>query len=102
MVVRAKNRRWQELEKDSIPLEKLAQHFEAYNLSEGLSPRTVECYSRVLNYFGDYLEQHNLSDKLGNLNILVVRDFILYLQNTIRWKNHPYTAPNGKLAPLVQ
>ena len=39
-------------------LEKLAQHFEAYNLNEGLSPRTVECYSRMLNYFGEYLEQH--------------------------------------------
>jgi len=29
MVTRAKNRRRYELEKDNLPLEKLAQHFEA-------------------------------------------------------------------------
>lgn len=46
MVVRATNRSWQELEKDNIPLDKLAQHFEAYNRSEGKSPRTIECMGR--------------------------------------------------------
>lgn len=51
MVVRGKNRRWQELEKENIPLEKLAKHFEAYNRSEGKSPRTVEWHSQVLRYF---------------------------------------------------
>ena len=30
-MVRVKNRRWQKLEKSDIPLEKLAQHFEAHN-----------------------------------------------------------------------
>jgi hypothetical protein len=33
MVVRAKNRRWQELEKGNTSLDKLARHFEAYNHS---------------------------------------------------------------------
>ena len=99
MAVRNKNRRWQELEKDNIPLEKLARHFEAYNRTEGKSPRTVECYSRVLRYFGDYLKEHDHPDTLGHLDIAVVRDFILYLQNTTRWKNHPFTMPNGSLSP---
>ena len=99
MVARARNRRWHELEKDNIPLEKLARHFEAYNRTEGKSPRTVECYSRVLRYFGDYLKEHDYTDILGHLDIAVVRDFILYLQNTTRWKNHPFTMPNGSLSP---
>lgn len=99
MVVRAKNKRWQELEKDSIPLNKLAQHFEAYNRSEGKSIRTVEGYSKVLNYFAEYLEKNDLSDRLADLNIDVVRDFILYLQTKKRRNSHPYTKPNGNLSP---
>ena len=42
MVVRTRNRRWQDLENVTIPVERLAQHFEAFNRSEGKSPRTVE------------------------------------------------------------
>jgi hypothetical protein len=73
MVTRAKNRRRYELEKDNLPLEKLAQHFEAYNRTEGKSPRTVECYTSVLKYFGDFLREHNYPDTLGGLTIHVVR-----------------------------
>lgn len=87
------------MDKDNIPLEKLAQHFEAYNRTEGKSPRTVECYTSVLKYFGDFLREHNYPDTLGDLTIDVVREFILYLQQTSRWKNHPYNTPNGNLAP---
>ena len=39
MVARVRDRRWQDLEKDDIPLARLAQHFEVYNRSEGKSPR---------------------------------------------------------------
>ena len=34
MVVTGKNKRWTRLESDNVPLEKLAQHFEAYNRTE--------------------------------------------------------------------
>lgn len=100
-MVRAKNRRWQELEKDNIPLGKLAQHFEAYNLSEGKSPATVEWYSRVLRYFDNYLNEHNIPSTLGDLNILVVREFVLYLQTRKKWNGHPYVpTPKGNLAAI--
>ena len=68
MVVRPKNRRWQELEKDTIPLEKLTRHFEAYNRSEGKSPKTIECYSSVLRYFAEYLRENGLPDTLADLH----------------------------------
>jgi len=101
MVVRAKNRRWQELEKDNIPLERLAQHFEAYNRSEGKSPATVEWYRRVLTYFGNYLNDNNLPDTLGDLSLFTVRDFVLYLQTKTKWSGHPYVpTPKGNLAAI--
>lgn len=99
MVVRAKNRRWQESEKDDVPLEKLTQHFKVHNRTEGESPRTVECYSRVLSYFRDYLKQHKLPDTPEHLDITVVRDFILYLQSITKWQNHPFTPAKGNLSP---
>jgi site-specific recombinase XerD len=95
MVVRVKDRRWQDLEKDNIPLEKLTRHFETHNRSEGKSPATVYWYSRVLSYFHSYLREHRLPDTLGDLNIHVVRDFILYLQTKKKWDSHPYIPSNG-------
>jgi len=99
MVVRARNRRWQELEKGDIPLEKLTQHFEAFNRSEGKSPRTVEGYSSVLRYFAEYLEENGLSNKLGDLNIYVVREFILYLQTKKKWDGYSHIKDQGYLSP---
>jgi integrase/recombinase XerC/integrase/recombinase XerD len=89
MVVRAKNKRWQELEKDSITLERLAKHFEAYNRSEGKSPRTIEWYRRVLRFFQEYLREQNHTTRLGDLNLDVAREFVLYLQTRPKLNNHP-------------
>jgi hypothetical protein len=77
MVVRAKNRSWQELEKDNIPLERLARHLEAYNRSEGKSPRTIEWYGRVLRFFEEYLKEQGNTTKLGDLTLDVAREFDL-------------------------
>jgi len=99
-VVRVKTRRWQELDKDDIPLEKLAQHFEAYNRSEGKSPRAVAWYSRVISYLAGYLRQQRCSAQLGDVDILIVRGFTLHLQTKTRWSGHPYVpSHNGNLAP---
>lgn len=101
MVVRTRNRRWQELKKDNIPLERLTRHFEAYNRSEGKSTATVEWYCRVLTYFSNYLNEHNLPDTLSDLNVFTVRDFILYLQTRTKWSGHPYVpTPRGSLAAI--
>lgn len=101
MVIRAKNTRWQELDKGNIPLERLAQHFEAFNRSEGKSPRTIEWYCKVIAYLVKYLRQEGRSTLLADVNILVVRDFILYLQNKTRWAGHPnMPSPKGNLAAI--
>ncbi len=73
------------MDKGGSPLERLARHFEAHNRSEGKSPKTVIWYSRVLKYFGDYLREHNLPDQLENLDVQVVREFVLYLRTRKKW-----------------
>ncbi|MGB2584337.1 MAG: tyrosine-type recombinase/integrase [Dehalococcoidia bacterium] len=87
--------------KDDTPLEKLAQHFEAYNRSEGKSPRTIEWYSRVIKYLTQYLERQGYRTQLGEVNIHVVREFILYLQTKTKWSDHPFfPSPTGNLAAI--
>ena len=66
------------MDNGSIPLERLARHFEAYNRSEGKSHQTVIWYSRVIRYFGDYLKGRQLDDTLDNLHVDLVRDFVLH------------------------
>lgn len=100
-MVRVKNVRWPQLDKSDVPLEKLAQHFEAYNRSEGKSPRTIGWYSRVISYLADYLKQQGHKAILGEVNITVVREYILYLQTKTRWSEHPcFPRPIGNLAPI--
>ena len=99
-MVHERNRRWPEVPKDDIPLERLAQHFEAFNKSEGKSPRTVEWYSRVIGYFTAYLKAQGRSTQLGDVDIHAVREFILYLQNRTRWADHPCKPrPQGNPSP---
>lgn len=73
------------MDNGSIPLERLARHFEAYNRSEGKSHQTVIWYSRVVRYFGDYLKERQLADTLDNLSVDLVRDFVLHLQTRRKW-----------------
>jgi len=95
MVTRTRNRKWQELEKNNTPLEKLARHFEAHNRSEGKSPRTVDWYKRVLHYFQNYLEEESLSSMLGDITMQTVKEFIVYLQTRERWHDHPNPPSKG-------
>jgi len=101
MVKRASDRRWQELEKGHTSLERLIKHFEAHNRSEGKSPRTVEYYSRVLNYFLQYLEKEGYSTSLGDLTLEVARDFVLYLQTRRKWDGHANgSSADARLSPM--
>ena len=101
MVKRARNRRWQDLEKGNTSFERLIKHFEAYNRSEGKSPRTVEYYSRVLGYYLRYLEAEGYSTRLGDLTLEVAREFILYLQTRPKWDGHPNgSSADAKLSPM--
>ncbi len=81
MVVRVIDRRWQDLEKDNIPLGKLTRHFETHNRSEGKSSATVYSYSRVLSYFHNYLREHISRVYRRKAIELVTEEFLSLVNN---------------------
>ena len=90
VVTRARNWRWEELEKDSIALSVLAQHFELYNKTEGKSLKTIDWYNLALKQFHRFLMESERSTRLGDLCEAEVREFILYLQEKKRWQDNSY------------
>lgn len=101
MVTKARNRRWEELEKGRTSLERLIKHFESYNRSEGKSPRTVDYYTKVLTYYRQYLEAQGYSTNLEALTKDVAREFVLHLQTRPKWERHKDGSPtNANLSPV--
>ena len=74
-------RRWETMDKSNTELTKLMLHFEVHNRTEGKSPRTVEWYNDVLGLLSRWLESEGIPATLGNLDEMVIRRFILYLQS---------------------
>ena len=68
------------MEKGNIDLSRLIKHFESFNRSEGKSPRTLEWYTYVLEFFRHWLEESGWSTALKDVGEDEVREFILYLQ----------------------
>jgi hypothetical protein len=75
MVLSRKDRRWQELTKDSFELLELARHFELYNRTEGKSPRAIRGYREKLGRFC-----LRLNESLGDFTLQAVRTYIGELQ----------------------
>ena len=84
VMTRAKNRRWEEVEKDSIELSVLTRHFELCNLTEGKSPKTIDWYNQALAKFHHFLMESEKSTILGDLSEVEIREFTLYLQGRRR------------------
>jgi len=64
----------------SKTLSELLDYYEICNRAEGKSPKTVEWYSRNLKQFRTYLRSRNLSDSIEDINIKILREYVLYLQ----------------------
>ncbi len=69
-----KGLRWASLNKDNTALEKLVLQFEAFNRSEGKTPKTVAWYNTSLGLFLDYLRARKVQPILGSINADVVRE----------------------------
>ena len=63
-----------------IDLPVVIEHFEIHNRTEGKSPRTVEWYNLVLGLLYDWLKGQDRPTTLDHIDELVIRRFILYLQ----------------------
>ena len=102
VMTKGRNRRWEEVEKDSIELSVLVRHFELFNRTEGKSPKTIIWYNQALTLFHRFLIESVKSIILGDLHEPEVREFILYLQEKRRWADNPYVVKNqGKLAAIT-
>ena len=93
--------RWESMNKDNTPLEKLILQFEAYNRSEGKTEQTVRWYNTGLGLFVDYLKGTSLTPSLGNVDIGVVREYILHLQKRKKFEDHPITPKQDELLSPV-
>ena len=101
LVTRAKNWRWEQVEKYSIELSSLAKHFELYNRTEVKSAKTIRWYNLSLKQFYRFLLEGNKSTCLADLGEAEVREFILYLQEKRRWQDNPYILNHrGKLSVI--
>jgi len=102
VVTKVKNRRWEQVDKDSIELLELGRHFELYNKTEGKSPKTISWYNQSFTLFNRFLVKSGKSTMLGDLGELEVREFILYLQERRRWQENPYVSDKvGKMAAIT-
>lgn len=86
------NRRWEDLEKLTIPLTKLIEHYTVDLRSQNKSDKTVQWYIANLRRFGEWLKRHRRPGMLSDVDINTVRLYILYLQDEHpKYQGHPYT-----------
>jgi len=75
-------------------LSALIEYYATCNRCESKSPRTIIWYSDNLNQFLNYLKSHKLSDLVDDIDIKVLRQYVIYLMNRNKFCNG-----SGPLAP---
>jgi site-specific recombinase XerD len=94
------NQRWEDLEKLTIPLAKLLEHYAIDLKSQNRSDKTIRWYIANLRSFEAWVKKHKRPGLLGDLDIDTVRRYILYLQDEhIKYEGHPNTpSREGRLS----
>ena len=90
-------KRWDSMDKENTHLQRLILQFEAFNLSEGKTVKTVKWYNTSLNLFLDYLHNQKIDPVLANVDTELVRQYILYLQKRNRYDGHHYAPEQQEL-----
>lgn len=88
----------QENTNESYKLDELIDYYETCNRAEGKSPKTLSWYSANLRHFCIYLRSRHIPDEINNIDIKLLREYILYLFKRNCYQDHPYTPV--KLRPL--
>jgi integrase/recombinase XerC/integrase/recombinase XerD len=83
----------------SKTLLELIAYFELCNNSEGKSPKTVSWYTEILSLFHKYLKERQLPLTIGGMNILLLREYVLHLQQ--RGKTRAGQNIGGRLSPVT-
>ena len=80
-------------------LAELTDYYELCNRSEGKSPKTVQWYTMNLKQFRKYLQCRSLPETIDQIDIKILREYILYLQRRQRYEGSGVTPPQkGPLA----
>ncbi len=81
-------------EEKAHKLSDLINYYETCNRAESKSLRTITWYSANLASFLAYLKSRHLPDSVEDIDIKLLRDYVLYLMKRRRFENHPYTSPS--------
>lgn len=94
------NQRWEDLEKLTIPLAKLIEHYAIDLRSQNRSDKTIRWYIANLRSFEAWVKKHKRPGLLGDLDIDAVRRYVIYLQDEhSKYDGHPYTpSREGRLS----
>ena len=91
MIVK-KRIRWEAMEKNDIPLAKLAEHYFITCHTEGKTPSTIRGYREKLGRFIRWCED----TCLGDLPVELAREYIAYLKSASKYENRPFHKSNGE------
>ena len=96
-----KAKRWETMDKGNVSLDKLMLQYEAFNRTEGKTEKTVQWYNLSLHLFNEFLKKNNHSTLLRDLDLELIRTYILYLQKRPKFEGHPFI-PNRdeRLSPV--
>ena len=83
--------RWENMEKNQIPLFKLAEHYFTTCATEGKTLSTLRGYREKLGRFMRWADDSSLRD----LSVKLVREYISYLQAVPKYQGHPFHTANG-------
>ncbi len=81
----------------SHKLFELIEYYEVCNRAEGKSLRTIVWYTEMLMSFSRYMKVELQCYDLSAFNIDNVRNYIIHLQNKLKFQGHPYTPQQNKL-----
>ena len=78
-------------------LTELIDYYEICNRAEGKSERTIQWYSANLRRFLSYVKSRHLPYSINNIDIKLLRQYILHLQKVNKYEGHPYTPVKSEL-----
>lgn len=79
------------INKQSTRIPALIGYYETCNRSEGRSPKTISWYTANLRQFHRYLQARHLSDEIADIDVQLLREYVLYLLKKNKYAHHPCT-----------
>jgi len=83
-----REKRWQAVEKTSIPIATLVDRYLSACHSAGMSPKTIRGYNEKLQRY-----VRMVGGTLADFTLEAIRYHLTNLQKARKWEGHPYTPP---------